>query len=179
MGETLVSLLLLSVPLPLPVSSPLSFPAFVLFKVVSGVLIICFSPFYFILRHSRSLIFLKTAGWGPLRVPPSLFLSLFHAFFLSLPCFYPFFMLGGSSPTLSIWELLSDTLRAAQLELLLAIFGIFPVCVRDYSQSSSVSLERIGPVKFMFISNTLGNKYIIFHNSKVFTSLILSWKGML
>lgn len=97
MCEAIVSLLLLSVSSPLPVSAPLSFPAFVLFKVVGGVLIICFSLF-FILRHSRSLIFLKRAGWGPLRVPPSLFLSLFHAFFLSLPRFYPFSCLAAPVP---------------------------------------------------------------------------------
>ncbi len=46
MCEAIVSLLLLSVSSPLSVSAPLSFPAFVLFKVVGGVLIICFSLFF-------------------------------------------------------------------------------------------------------------------------------------
>ncbi len=113
-------LLLLSVSSPLSVSALLSFPAFVLFKVVAGVLIICFSLF-FTLRHSRSLIFFKRAGWGPLRVPPSLFLSLFHAFFLSLPRFYPFSCLAAPVPPFQFGAHRRDSVRAAQLEPLLSL----------------------------------------------------------
>lgn len=121
------------VPSPLSASTPLSFPAFVFFKVIVGLLIICFSPL-FSSSVTRALSSSLRERDGVLQGcrPPCFSLSLMLSFSLYLvsilfharrPRSHPF-NLGAPQ-----WAL-----RGAQLELLLSLGLAQCVCKRLQSK---------------------------------------------